>query len=273
MKKSIFLFYCISAFSFAGPSAGAMTTLEYIQKYKADAIEQMLVYNIPASVTLAQGILESDCGNSELAVYANNHFGIKCHGDWSGPYFIYDDDSCGEHFRKYANVNDSYKDHARFLKSRPWYSFLFDYSRTDYIDWANGLSQAGYATAPDYAQHLIYIIEQNHLFDCDTVLQKLHGFGLLYGISPDTNNQNLAEYVIVKPGDCIYKIAREYNVDISVLCNNNSLSIGDVLVPGQKLYLREKRTAENGEPIDKKHSSDNAEDMSALPADTEHPEG
>lgn len=250
-----------------------MTISEYIQKYKADAIEQMLVYNIPASVTLAQGILESDCGNSELAMYANNHFGIKCHGDWSGPYFVYDDDSCGEHFRKYANVNDSYKDHARFLKSRPWYSFLFDYERTDYIDWANGLSKAGYATAPDYAGHLIYLIEQNHLYDYDTVLKNLHGFGILYGISPDTNNQNLAQYVIVKPGDCIYKIAREYNLDISVLCNNNGLSIDDKLVPGQKLYLREKRTAKNDEPVDNKHSSDTKEDMSALPAGNEHPEG
>ena len=272
MKRASIWVSAVTVFLAFSPLAQGMTPAEYIKAYKADAIEQMLVYNIPASVTLAQGMFESGCGASPLAVYANNHFGIKCHADWKGPYFVYDDDSCGEHFRVYQNVDDSYKDHARFLKSRPWYSFLFDYPRTDYRDWAEGLSSAGYATAPDYSEQLIFIIEKYRLYNLDTVLQNLHGFGLLYGITSDTN-QALANFVIVKPGDCIYKIAREYNVDIAVLCRNNGLSMEDVLIPGEKLYLKEKKSTNPDQPTGDKHSSGNKNDFSALPAKLQQPEG
>lgn len=217
----------------------AMTPEEYIQKYKDCAIEQMLVYNIPASVTLAQGMLESDYGNSPLAKYANNHFGIKCHEDWGGDYYTYDDDEKGEHFRKYPSPDDSYRDHAQFLKSRPWYSFLFNYPRTDYRDWAYGLSKAGYATARDYSARLISIIQQDHLDKFDTVLQSLHGFGILYDVPPTIPvAENAPEYIILKQGDGIYKIAREYNVDINFLCRVNGISIHSKLWPGQKLYLK-----------------------------------
>ena len=200
----------------------------------------MLVYNIPASITLAQGMLESDYGNSPLAKYANNHFGIKCHEDWDGDYYTYDDDDKGEHFRKYPTADDSYRDHAQFLKSRPWYSFLFSYPRTDYHDWAYGLSKAGYATARDYSQRLIAIIQEDHLYQYDTVLQNLHGFGILYDVPPIIPvADNAPDYIILKQGDGIYKIAREYNVDINFLCRINGISIHSKLMPGQKLYLKQ----------------------------------
>jgi len=217
----------------------AMSPAEYIQKYKDCAIEQMLVYNIPASVTLAQGMLESDYGNSPLAKYANNHFGIKCHEDWGGDYYTYDDDEKGEHFRKYPSADDSYRDHAQFLKSRPWYTFLFHYARTDYRNWAYGLSKAGYATARDYSERLISIIQQNHLYLFDTILQNLHGFGILYDVPPTISvSENAPDYVILKQGDGIYKIAREYSVDVNFLCHINGISIHSKLSPGQKLYLK-----------------------------------
>jgi hypothetical protein len=226
-------------FIFLGIQAIGMTPAEYVKKYKDCAIEQMLVYNIPASITLAQGMLESQYGTSTLAVYANNHFGIKCHDDWTGPYYVYDDDVRDEHFRKYASVNESFKDHAEFLKSRPWYSFLFNYSRSDYHHWAIGLSKAGYATAPDYSQQLIFIIEENHLFDYDTVLRNLKGLGILYQ-NENKQKGSVTDFIIIKPGDCIYKIAREYNIDVATLCKNNGLSIHQILMPGQKIYLKER---------------------------------
>ncbi|HTA82439.1 MAG TPA: glucosaminidase domain-containing protein [Bacteroidia bacterium] len=220
--------------------ASAMSSQEYIQKYKDCAIEQMLVYNIPASVTLAQGMLESDFGNSPLAKYANNHFGIKCHEDWNGAYYAYDDDEKGEHFRKYPSVDDSYRDHAQFLRSRPWYSFLFHFPRTDYRDWAMGLSKAGYATARNYSQRLISIIQENRLFVYDTILQNLQGFGILYDVAPAVPvvTQTLPDYVVLKQGDGIYKVAREYNIDVNTLCHINGISVNSKLAPGQKLYLK-----------------------------------
>jgi LysM repeat protein len=202
----------------------------------------MLVYNIPASITLAQGMLESDYGNSPLAVYANNHFGIKCHDDWAGPYYTYDDDERGEHFRKYGSVDDSFRDHAEFLKSRPWYSFLFNFHRTDYKDWAVGLSKAGYATAKDYSKRLIEIIENNKLFQYDTVLQSLHGYEILYDPTAETNSQPqpIVDHIVVQKGDCIYKIARQYCVDVNVLCKVNNITLNESLSPGRILYLKNK---------------------------------
>jgi hypothetical protein len=219
-----------------------MSLSEYIQRYKDCAIEQMLVYNIPASITLAQGMLESDYGNSPLAKYANNHFGIKCHEDWVGAYYTYDDDLKGEHFRKYPTVDDSFRDHAQFLKSRPWYSFLFHYPRNDYRDWAVGLSKAGYATARDYSQRLISIIMENKLYLLDTVLQNLHGFGILYDVPPVIEvSDNAPDYVILKQGDGVFKIARQYNIDINFLCRINGINVNSKLIPGQRIYLKPQR--------------------------------
>ena len=140
---------------------------EYAQQYAEYAMEQMRRYGIPASVTLAQGILESSNGQSRLARNENNHFGIKCKRNWTGDKVYYDDDAKGECFRSYPSVEASYRDHAEFLDSQPRYDSLFAYSSDDYKSWARGLKAAGYATAPDYAQRLTRIIEENQLYLLD----------------------------------------------------------------------------------------------------------
>lgn len=147
-------------------TAQNMTRQQYIDKYKDEAIYQMKKYKIPASITLAQGILESADGNSELAQKSNNHFGIKCHSDWDGDRVYHDDDESDECFRKYNKVRDSYDDHSEFLL-KPRYADLFKHAMTDYKSWAKGLKKAGYATNPNYAKHLIKIIQENELHRLD----------------------------------------------------------------------------------------------------------
>ncbi|MEG2614807.1 MAG: glucosaminidase domain-containing protein [Alistipes sp.] len=143
------------------------TKEEYIDRYKSIAVAQMECYGIPASITMAQGILESNAGNSWLSRESNNHFGIKCKKNWQGERIYHDDDAKGECFRSYPTVEASYYDHAVFLDSQPRYDSLFVYSTSDYKSWARGLKAAGYATAPDYAQRLVKIIEDNQLYLLD----------------------------------------------------------------------------------------------------------
>ena len=144
-----------------------MSTKEYIELYKSLAIDAMYEYGIPASIKLAQAIIESDNGNSPLALKANNHIGIKCKTSWTGDKMLYDDDAKDECFRSYQSAYDSYRDHSDFLSNSPRYSFLFDLAPTDYKAWARGLSHAGYATNPDYSNMLIRTIEQNALYKID----------------------------------------------------------------------------------------------------------
>lgn len=143
----------------------------YVQNFKDDAIKEMSMYNIPASITLAQGMLESGFGTSDLAVQANNHFGIKCHDEWNGPTFIKTDDQKDECFRKYTTVLDSYTDHSLFLKSRARYAQLFELNPTDYRGWAKGLKENGYATDPKYTDRLLELIESHELFKYDLANQ------------------------------------------------------------------------------------------------------
>ncbi|MES2590551.1 MAG: glucosaminidase domain-containing protein [Bacteroidota bacterium] len=143
----------------------------YVQNFKDDAIKEMAMYNIPASITLAQGMLESGFGTSDLAVQANNHFGIKCHDEWNGPTFIKTDDEKDECFRKYSTVLDSYTDHSLFLKSRARYAQLFELNPTDYRGWAKGLKENGYATDPKYTDRLLELIEAHELFKYDLANQ------------------------------------------------------------------------------------------------------
>jgi len=174
------------------------TREEYIFRYKQIAVDHMERYGIPASITLAQGILESDCGNSELSRSSNNHFGIKCKKDWTGDRVYHDDDEKGECFRSYGSVEESYEDHARFLDNSPRYQKLFLYATDDYRNWAYGLKAAGYATAPDYAQRLIKIIEESKLYLLDRP-----GGSRQYEIAtrPITGDDtNLAGNAIPKPG-------------------------------------------------------------------------
>lgn len=140
---------------------------EYIEKHKELAIEQMVIHKIPASVTMAQAIKESGCGNSELAKNTNNHFGIKCHKEWGGQSITKDDDTLNECFRSYRSVSDSYLDHSLFLRSRPRYSSLFNLKPTDYFGWCIGLKNAGYATASNYTQELLFLIEVYDLAKLD----------------------------------------------------------------------------------------------------------
>ena len=164
----------------------------YIDRYKDLAIKKMYEYKIPASITLAQGIFESACGTSRLATYGNNHFGIKCHKDWTGDTLKVDDDELQECFRKYENAEDSYSDHSLFLTTRQRYAKLFELDIMDYKAWARGLKAAGYATNPQYADRLIGLIERFNIAHQDTVyLQRLQS-GYF------TNPQPEAEPVVLK---------------------------------------------------------------------------
>jgi LysM repeat protein len=150
----------------ANPDIKSYTTLNYIDSFKDVAIEEMNKYGIPASITLAQGIIESGSGNSSLAKYANNHFGIKCTSEWKGKGYFKDDDKANDCFRVYKDARESYKDHSEFLK-RKRYSFLFELDKNDYKNWARGLKQAGYATNPKYPDLLIGVIDKYQLYQYD----------------------------------------------------------------------------------------------------------
>jgi hypothetical protein len=165
--KILFLAAFFLTFLLSAAQPPRMVAFEYIDKHKHLAIRQMHQHHIPASVILAQAIFESGYGRSELAKRSNNHFGIKCHLTWPGDTVVKSDDKDDECFRKYDNVRDSYIDHSLFLKSRRWYAPLFKLALTDYKGWCHGLKGAGYATHPNYAEELIKIIEQNHLYVLD----------------------------------------------------------------------------------------------------------
>ncbi len=147
--------------------------VDYIETYAPLAMKEMNRSGVPASITIAQGILETDAGRSDLVLRSNNHFGIKCKTSWTGDKVYHDDDAAGECFRKYGSASDSYMDHSDYLKSQPRYSFLFSYEKDDYKSWAWGLKKAGYATNPIYAQTLIKYIENyklnelNHFAEAD----------------------------------------------------------------------------------------------------------
>ena len=179
--RLVFIFMIYSVFCFSQINSRQ----DYILKYKDLAIKEMDKYAIPASITLAQGILESNNGNSELAVKSNNHFGIKCHSDWSGKKVYHDDDKDKECFRKYPTVAASYRDHSDFLQ-KDRYSDLYNLSSNDYKSWAKGLKKAGYATNSKYAQLLIKIIEEENLSQFDNkntrdFVSKRFYYGGIYG--------------------------------------------------------------------------------------------
>ena len=168
MRKRIFLLLILSL-SFAFTVAGQRQSLiqDYVEKWAPTAVREMYRSGVPASITLAQGILESGAGVSSMALDGNNHFGIKCHKDWTGMKIYFDDDAIGECFRKYASADESFRDHSDFLRYRDRYKFLFDYEITDYKAWAHGLKKAGYATDPSYAVKLIKYIEDYGLSEYD----------------------------------------------------------------------------------------------------------
>lgn len=220
----------------------------YIDQYKDLAIEQMLRYNIPASITLAQGLFESAAGRSNLTRSGNNHFGIKCHG-WTGKRTYHDDDAAGECFRAYDNARQSYEDHSRFLATQSRYARLFSLKRTDYRGWARGLKQCGYATNPQYASKLTQIIELYGLnkYDRATTYDRFiakHASeespgpdGVRYVIK--TYNDNY--YVIAKKGETFKSLGKELGISGRKLAKYNERDKRETLDDGDVIYLKKKR--------------------------------
>lgn len=215
------------------------TYQQYIDQYKDLAIEQMRKYRIPASITLAQGLLESGAGKSELAVKGNNHFGIKCHG-WDGKTLSFDDDAKDECFRAYKSVKQSYEDHSKFLLSERRYSKLFKLKITDYKGWARGLKAAGYATNPQYADRLIKIIEVYRLDRYDRS-KKYDKFIATHPTDRDIYQFNKNYYITARRGDTFKSIGKEMNISARSLASYNERNRKDALEEGEIIWLKEKK--------------------------------
>ena len=206
------------------------TVILYIEKYSPIAKEEMLQYGIPASITLAQGILESGAGRGELSAKSNNHFGIKCHKGWTGGRVYHDDDKLQECFRKYKDPKYSFRDHSLFLTQRSRYNDLFKHKKDDYKSWAKGLKKAGYATDPKYPDKLIRIIETYELFLYDEDV-----LGKKKSKKKEKKSSNIKSYVVEK-GDTLYSISRKFNLTVDTLKTYNDLDSNTIDV-GQVLYL------------------------------------
>lgn len=223
---------------------------QYVLQYKDLAIEQMLRYRIPASITLAQGILESRGGMSDLAVRGNNHFGIKCHG-WQGRTMHHDDDAAGECFRVYDNARQSYEDHSKFLVNGQRYRSLFSLSIEDYKGWARGLRQCGYATSPTYAESLIRIIDLYGLsqYDNATSYDKFMAEKVSRD-KPASSGQllhpiyiyNKNYYLVARRGDTFKSIGKEVNISYRKLAKRNERNRKEQLQEGDVIYLKKKQT-------------------------------
>ncbi len=267
MKTLILLLIALIPLADTGaqPPERKLSKEEYIQQYKDIAIEQMSLFAIPASITLAQGILESGNGNSLLATEANNHFGIKCHKEWNGPTFHMDDDAANECFRKYSNPQESYKDHSLFLTTRPRYALLFELEITDYKGWANGLKTAGYATNPNYANLLIKNIEEFELFKFDKFYKEDPNHKNKHFASNETTSKyfnaddedfeginlgftnrkvykhNGVKFIYAKPGDTFKSISEIVEIPEGQIRNYNELKKKDIIKEGQVIYLQAKK--------------------------------
>ena len=200
---------------------------KYLSKFAPVAIEEMKKYKIPASITLAQGLLESGYGEGRLAVEGNNHFGIKCHKEWSGKKIYHDDDKKGECFRKYKDPKESYRDHSLFLKTRPRYAFLFDYNIKNYKQWAYGLKKAGYATDKKYPIKLINLIERLNLKRFDRYAKN--------NLKKDSNKRELFFYRVAK-GDTLFSISKKFNIEIKRIVKMNQIN-GNKIYIGQELII------------------------------------
>ncbi len=238
------------------PAKERYSRQDYIGMYRGFAVKEMLINGVPASITLSQGILESGDGNSTLALKANNHFGIKCHNEWTGKTFHMDDDSKGECFRVYKSVFDSYDDHSQFLKTRTRYANLFKLDRTDYKGWALGLKDAGYATNPKYPELLIKIIEENQLNQYDLLTEVPKDFDTP-DVETKTNKSksestsvanagkillhNRIKYVTIQEGETYFSICKKHEMMLWQIYKYNDLNKTDSLIPGQKIYLQPKR--------------------------------
>ena len=238
----------ISILTFAISSAvhgeGTLSKQDYVKTYKDYAIESMNTHQIPASITLAQGILESGSGNSTLAKSSNNHFGIKCGSQWNGRKTYHDDDEKNECFRSYRSVLDSYNDHSTFLTRNKRYSTLFLLEITDYKGWARGLSKAGYATNPKYATLLIQIIEDLELYTYDRIMPHQPIFAQVR-----TNQQNVLfinqiRVINASRGETYYQIAKQFGLTLRQIHKYNNTKFyrkEALLQEGDVVYLEPKR--------------------------------
>lgn len=202
-------------------------TEAYINRFADIAVEEMRIFKIPASITLAQGILESSSGRSELTRKSNNHFGIKCHKGWTGKKVYHDDDEKGECFRVYKDPKTSFRDHSMFLVGRERYSKLFKFKRGDYVKWAKGLSAAGYATDRRYPAKLIALIEKYELFKYDAIV---------LGKASKINFTDKPNVHIVVKGDTLYSISKKYDLSLDELKKLNGLKDNTISI-GQSLLL------------------------------------
>lgn len=269
MKYLIILLLVIKSFwCYAQPANYKNTVKDYIEQYKNIAIREMQNYKIPASITLAQGILESAAGTSELAVNGNNHFGIKCHKGWTGDSLHKDDDAKNECFRKYANAEESFKDHSVFLTTRPRYAFLFNLEVTDYKAWCLGLKKAGYATNPKYAEILIKIIEENELHQYDkeiivvqNTINENNTFQKIEATTEKSDNNtsfefepvligtsqrkvyinNRVKYILAQKNDNISNIANDLELGTWQIIKYNELKKDAQLHEGQIIYIKPKK--------------------------------
>jgi len=266
----LFIVSCKST-RYASIAPGSVTDdrKQYIDRFSELAVSEMNRTGIPASITLAQGLLESDNGKSTLALKANNHFGIKCHNDWRGQRIYHDDDRRSECFRKYASAWESYRDHSDFLSGSQRYAFLFDLKKTDYKSWAKGLKKAGYATNREYAELLIRIIEENNLQMYDRgivakandpadqmVVSEIQPEPVQEGYNSevtdidnfivDLNKRSVAQinridYLVVTQGDTFIELAEEFELMYWEIFKYNELARDALLEPGQILFLQPKR--------------------------------
>lgn len=257
-------FFLLPLYSIAGFNK-PISREDYIAMHKGDALNDMKKTGVPASVTLAQALLESDDGNSTLATEANNHFGIKC-ADWVGPTYTKDDDQRDECFRKYKSVLESYDDHSNFLKTRDRYAFLFNLDITDYKGWAKGLKKAGYATNPEYAQRLIKIIEDYKLYELDQAnnlpdlaakepvpvivkeQKKIERkvFHQSNEVDPFGSRKRLTnngvEYILARKGDTYKSLAKELELGYWQLPKYNEADDETPLHEGQIVYIKPKKS-------------------------------
>lgn len=205
----------------------------YVDNFKEIAQNNMRAHGIPASITLAQGILESGAGKGKLALSANNHFGIKCHTGWKGESVKHDDDAAQECFRKYEHPSESYRDHSLFLTSRPRYSNLFKLDKGDYESWAKGLKSAGYATDIKYPDKLIGLIERFELYKYDNEV-------LSRDFKPAKKEMILAQggdYYTIQQGDTLYSLSRKFNLSVDHIKKLNNMSDNAISI-GQQIKIK-----------------------------------
>ncbi len=243
---------------------------QYIYQYKDIAIEQMQKWRVPASITLAQGILESGAGNSELTRKGNNHFGIKCH-EWRGRKVYHDDDQRNECFRAYDSPYESFEDHSRFLATGKRYSALFKLKLTDYRGWAKGLKAAGYATNPQYAQRLIDIIQLYKLYEYDKA-KTYDKFMASHAKDRATTNQplhvlkiyNKNYYIIARSGDTFRLIGDEIGISYKKIARYNERDKDAPITPGEIIWLKKKQKKAPKEYKDRLHYVKKGESMYSI---------